>query len=92
MTASEIAHMWDSILEVMMAIFKSSDPLAIELDPEALLRSIVSQAVELLGDRSGDLCLHRPEREVFEWVVPVGPQAVPVGSILHKGEGLSGRV
>jgi PAS domain S-box-containing protein len=62
------------------------------LDLDALLRSIVSQAIELLGGTSGGLYLYQPQEDMLEWVMAVGAQLPPVGSILQRGEGLSGRV
>jgi len=66
--------------------------LAAQLDVDALLHSIVSRAIELLEGASGGLYLYRPERDVLEWSVAVGSRAAPVGLILHRGEGLSGKV
>ncbi len=67
--------------------------LVAQLDMDALLHSIVSQAMELMGGDSGGLYLYRPEQDVLEWIVPIGPAATaPVGTILHRGEGLSGKV
>jgi len=63
-----------------------------ELDLDSLLRSIVSRAVQLLRGASGGLYLHRPERDLLEWTVAAGPRMTPVGHVLHRGEGLSGRV
>jgi PAS domain S-box-containing protein len=66
--------------------------LAGQLDLDTLLQSIVSRAMELLGGQSGGFYFYRPEQEVLEWVTAVGPEAQPPGSVLHRGEGLSGRV
>jgi len=63
-----------------------------QLDPGTLLHSIASWAVELLGGVAGGLYLYRPERDVLEWATVVGPSIGPSGSILHRGEGLSGKV
>ncbi len=63
-----------------------------ELDLDALLRSIVSRAVELVGGDSGGLYLYRPERDVLEWTMAVGPHLAPIGTVLRRGEGLSGKV
>jgi PAS domain S-box-containing protein len=57
-----------------------------------LLHSIVSRAVELLDAKSGGFYLCRPEHGILEWVVAVGPELAPVGTTLHQGEGLSGKV
>jgi PAS domain S-box-containing protein len=66
--------------------------LAAQLDLDSLLHSIVSRAVELGGGSAGGLYLHRPEREELELVVVVGADPTFVGTILHPGEGLSGKV
>jgi len=66
--------------------------LTAQLDLDVLLRSIVSQAVELLGGNSGGLYLYRPERDMLEWTVAIGPHLAPTGAVLRRGEGLSGKV
>jgi len=66
--------------------------LTAELDLDTLLHSIVSRAIELLGGIAGGLYLYRPDREVLEWAVAIGPNVAPVGIVLHPGEGLSGKV
>ena len=66
--------------------------LVAQLDLDALLRSIASRAVELLGVTTGGLYLYRPERDLLEWVVAIGPDVAPIGIVLHRGEGLSGKV
>ncbi len=66
--------------------------LTAELDLDTLLYSIVSQAVELLEGTSGGLDLYRPERDLLEWTAAVGPNVAPVGTVIHRGEGISGKV
>ena len=66
--------------------------LTAQLDLDALLHSVVSRAIDLLGGGAGGIYLYRPEREVLEWAVTAGPKLAPVGVVLHKGEGLSGKV
>jgi PAS domain S-box-containing protein len=66
--------------------------LTAQLDLDALLHSIVSRAIELLGGTAGGLYLYRPDRDVLEWSVPVGSNLAPIGTILHRGEGLAGKV
>ncbi|MEJ2211542.1 MAG: GAF domain-containing protein [Anaerolineae bacterium] len=63
-----------------------------QLDLEALLHSIVAHAIELLDARAGGFYLYHPEEDVLEWTVALGPGLAPVGVILHRGEGLSGKV
>ncbi len=73
------------------ALREVSLELSAQLDLDALLQSIVSRAVELLGGRTGGLYLYRPSRDVLEWVVSVGGTVPPLGSTLRRGEGMSGR-
>ena len=66
--------------------------LAAELDLESLLRSIIERAVELVGGKSGNLYLVRPDRGVLELTVAVGSTPEPPQMTLRRGEGLSGKV
>jgi signal transduction histidine kinase len=66
--------------------------LATELDLNALLHTIVSQAIALAGGTAGGLYLYRPERDLLEWSMAIGRDLLPLGSTLSKGEGLSGQV
>jgi len=66
--------------------------LTAQLDLDTLLSYIVSRAVELVGGNSGGLYLYRPERDVLEWAMAVGPHLAPIGTVLRRGEGLSGKV
>jgi PAS domain S-box-containing protein len=63
-----------------------------QLELDALLHSIVSRSIELLQGTEGGLYLYRPERDILEWTVAIGPHTALVGSILHRGEGLSGKI
>jgi GAF domain-containing protein len=66
--------------------------LTAQLDLDTLLHSIASRAIELLQGSSGGLYLYRPEQDVLEWAVAIGPNLAPTGTVLLQGEGLSGRV
>jgi len=74
------------------ALREISLELTAQLEPEALLRSIVSRAVDLVGGSSGGLALYRPERDDLELVVGFGLDEIPPGTFVARGEGLSGRV
>jgi PAS domain S-box-containing protein len=65
--------------------------LTAELELDTLLESIVSKAVSMLNGTSGGLFLYRPDLNVLEWTVKVGPHPTPVGTTLKPGEGVSGR-
>jgi PAS domain S-box-containing protein len=62
------------------------------LELDVLLELVVSRAVKLLRGDAGGLHLYRPDGDVLEWSVAVGPGMAPVGTVLGRGEGLSGRV
>ena len=74
------------------ALRQVSLELTAELDLDALLQSIVSQAIGLVSGDYGGLYLYQPERDVLEWSLAVGPHTAPIGAILKRGEGLSGKV
>lgn len=63
-----------------------------ELDLVTLLRSIVSQAVDLLGGSSGSLILHVPERDLLECVVTIGFHPFEVGAAFKRGQDVPGQV
>jgi PAS domain S-box-containing protein len=66
--------------------------LSAVLDLEVLLDSIVARAVSLLDGTFGGLYLYRPDEDALEWALKVGDHPAPIGALLAKGEGLSGRV
>ncbi|MGC8875417.1 MAG: GAF domain-containing protein, partial [Chloroflexia bacterium] len=63
-----------------------------ELDLSRLLESIARRAVELLGADGGGLYLYRPDLDALEWRIGVGAGLPPVGTLLRRGNGLSGTV
>lgn len=65
--------------------------LTAQLDLEILLQSIARQSVELLGGSGGGLYLYQPDRDLLEWVLGVGAGQPAIGTVLHRGEGLSGK-
>jgi PAS domain S-box-containing protein len=66
--------------------------LGAQLDLDLVYHSIVSRAVELLNGVAGGLYLYRPDRDLIELSVTVGPNVAPRGSTLRRGEGLAGQV
>ena len=66
--------------------------LAAQMDLGELLHSIVSRAIELMQGTNGGLYIHRPEQDVLEWAVAIGPNITPVGTVLRRGIGLAGKV
>lgn len=63
-----------------------------QLNVNALLRSVVSRAVELLEGDAGDLHLYQPDRHVLKRYIMVDRFMTPGEIILHRGEGLAGKV
>jgi putative nucleotidyltransferase with HDIG domain len=66
--------------------------LTAQLNLDALLCSVVSRAVELLGGTSGGIAFYRPDRDVMEWTVTVGLDSLPPEPFVHRGEGLAGKI
>jgi len=87
--AEQVAQRYAERLE---ALQQTELEMTAELDPDALLHSIVSRAIDLLDGVAGGLYLYQPEQEVLEWAISVGRDMAPLGSSLRCGEGLSGRV
>ena len=74
------------------ALYQVSRELATLRDLDVLLAQIVERAMSLLDGEAAGLYLHRPERDLLEWVVAVGENMAPVGTTVSRGDGLSGRV
>jgi len=66
--------------------------LKADVNLEKLLSSIASNAVRLVKGAGGGVFMYRPEQDLLEWRAVVGDSAVPVGSTIRRGEGVSGRV
>jgi two-component sensor histidine kinase len=64
-----------------------------EFDLDTLLETIVDQAIKLLAATMGSIHLYRPEQDVLE-VAVMSHNCMPGlrGSVLQRGEGLSGKV
>ncbi len=76
----------------LVALRKMRLELIAELDLDALLHSIVSQAIELLGGRAGGLDLYREDQDVLDLAVSIGIDSVPDNTVIKRGEGASGKV
>jgi PAS domain S-box-containing protein len=62
-----------------------------QLGQDALLRALAKSVFELLEAKGGSVYLYRPERDVIEGAMSVGPIATE-GKVLTCGEGLAGKV
>ena len=78
--------------EYLEALRQMSLELASQLNPDALLQSIVARAVELLGGSVGGLHLYRPKQNQLELAVVSGIDPSILGTVLEPGEGLAGKV
>ncbi len=78
--------------EELEALRRVTLDITTQMDLPTLLEALVRSAFELLGTDSGGMYLYRPERDVLEWAVAIGPHTVPTGMTLRRGEGLSGKV
>jgi PAS domain S-box-containing protein len=89
------AQLYDAVhrhVAELEALRRVTLDITAQLDLDALLQELLKSALKLLGVGSGGIYLYRPDQDVLEWVVRVGPQTAPPGSQLHRGEGLSGKV
>lgn len=76
----------------MMALRRLGLELAANLDLDSLMNTMTRRAIELVGGKSGGLFLYRPEQDLLMRVVSMGANAMPIGTRVRRGEGLSGRV
>lgn len=61
-----------------------------ELDE--LLKQIVKSAIKLLHGEAGGIYLYRNETDDLEWKVSIGKNVAEPGTILKRGEGISGNI
>jgi len=61
-----------------------------ELDE--LLKQIVNRAIKLLNGEAGGIYLYREESDDLEWKVAIGKNVAKTGTILKRGEGISGTI
>ncbi|RME47709.1 MAG: GAF domain-containing protein [Caldilineae bacterium] len=66
--------------------------ISAQLELNQVLESIVRRAIELLNGSSGGMYLYNPQQDVLEWTVAIGENLTPIGTILRRGEGVSGKV
>ncbi len=79
--AHELTALHDTLLEIGQ-----------QTDLNQLLRAILKEAADLLNAPMGGLYLVRPDDETLELVVSYNLPGKWVGTTVHKGEGLSGRI
>jgi PAS domain S-box-containing protein len=78
--------------ETLAALHATALDLAARRDLPDLLQGIVERAVGLLGAEAGSIYLYRPETDDLEVACVHNIEQAVVGTVLRRGEGLSGRV
>ncbi len=78
--------------EYLTALHETALALLDELDPQALLQTILERAAALAGTRHGYIFLLAGDGGHMEIQVGMGFFSDQLGLTVHKGEGLSGRV
>ncbi len=76
----------------LTALYETALEISAQLDLTTLLQAIVQRATALLGARMGSLYLMRPDEQTLELVVNYNQPSEFIGTRLHLGEGVSGRV
>lgn len=66
--------------------------LTAHLDLQSLLQSLVRRALEIVNAEAGGFYLYDSAHDHLVRVVSLGDHALPLGLIIRRGEGLSGRV
>jgi signal transduction histidine kinase len=78
--------------EILAALHETALELAAQRSLPDLLGAIVARATELLQGQGGGLYLYRPATDDLEYVFSYKIQPDYTGSVLQRGEGLSGKV
>ncbi|MBN1658893.1 MAG: GAF domain-containing protein [Anaerolineae bacterium] len=76
----------------MAALYETSLEINAQMNLPTLLSAIVERAARLANVRMGGLYLARPDGQTLELVVGHNLPVERIGTILHLGEGLSGRI
>ncbi|MBN1219275.1 MAG: GAF domain-containing protein [Anaerolineae bacterium] len=85
-------ELWQKHAAQLEILREVSLELTAQLDFDKLLHSIVSQAMELVGGTASGLYLYQPEQDVLELKMIQGSDMPPPGTVLRRGEGLTGKV
>jgi len=74
------------------ALREISLELTAQQDLNTLLKSLVQHALDMVRADGGGFYLYEPEHDYLVRVVSLGEHSLPIGLIVRRGEGLSGRV
>ncbi len=89
---ARLYHEQERRSQELLALYKTSLQVASRLDLQSLLGTIISQAVTLVGGRSGDIYLYRPESQDLVSAASEGMPDDLIGAVLVQGEGMAGRI
>lgn len=78
--------------EQMTSLYDMAIDVTSQLDLEHLLQALIRRMTDALGGSSGGFYLCRPSRDDLKLVVTYNMEGSLVGTVLKRGEGLSGRV
>jgi len=78
--------------EQMASLYRMAIDVTSQLDLEHLLQSLVRRTTEILGGSSGGFYLYRPSQDDLRLVVTYSMDPIWMGTVLKRGEGLSGKV
>jgi len=76
----------------MTALHETGLELTAELNLNALLQSIAERALNLIGGKSCNCYIYRPELDLIERVAIAGEELVLGGKMRRRGEGVVGQV
>jgi diguanylate cyclase (GGDEF)-like protein/PAS domain S-box-containing protein len=76
----------------MAALHETGLELTAELNLNALLQSIAERALNLIGGKSCNCYIYRPELDLIERVATAGEELVLGGKMRRRGEGVVGQV
>jgi len=78
--------------EQMASLYQMAIDVTSQHDLEHLLRALIRRMAEVLGGSSAGFYLYRPSRDDLKLIVAHNMEAYLVGTVLKRGEGLSGKV
>jgi PAS domain S-box-containing protein/putative nucleotidyltransferase with HDIG domain len=89
---ARLYHEQERRSQELLALYKTSLQVASRLDLHSLLRTIITQAITLVGGRSGDIYLYRPDSDDLLSAASENMPDDLVGAVIKRGEGLAGKV
>jgi PAS domain S-box-containing protein len=89
---ARLYHEQERRSQELLALYNTSLHVASRLELHSLLRTIITQAVTLVGGRSGDIYLYRPDSHDLISAASEGMPDDLIGAVLEQGEGIAGRI